>query len=91
MNETWKVRMVRTAKGSPDGTRVIDYRKGQVYELPASLGRAFVEDLKCAKRLAGPRPRAAGPVAGAKALAGAPENKAAKGRSARRAKEARNG
>lgn len=35
--------MEQTAKGSPDGIEVNVYEKGQVYDLPQSLARIFLD------------------------------------------------
>ena len=43
------VKMLSTCKGCPDGVNVRPYYKGEEYNLPASLGRAFVEELKVAE------------------------------------------
>ena len=39
-----KVRMIQTKKGSPDGIRVIEYQKGEIYDLPASLAEVFLRE-----------------------------------------------
>lgn len=36
------VTMTQTAKGSPDGVRVLAYSQGITYTIPESLARAFV-------------------------------------------------
>jgi len=39
-----KIRMLRTAKGSPDGIRVNEYKQGEVYELPRCLVDIFLSE-----------------------------------------------
>ena len=43
------VKMLKDCKGCPDGINVRPYYKGEEYNLPDSLGRVFVEDLKVAE------------------------------------------
>lgn len=38
----YKVEMLEGAKGSPNGIQVLDYKKGEVYELNESLYKQFV-------------------------------------------------
>ena len=37
-----KLKMLQTCLGSPDGRRVVEYLKGESYDLPADLAEAFV-------------------------------------------------
>jgi hypothetical protein len=37
-----KIRMLRTAKGSPDGIQVNEYRQGEIYEVPGRLAEIFL-------------------------------------------------
>lgn len=39
------IRMLGTHPGSPDGIHIVEYRVGEVYEVPQALGKAFVADL----------------------------------------------
>ena len=41
----YKVKMLKTSEGSPDGMIVNRYEKGKVYELPERLAKRF-EDVK---------------------------------------------
>lgn len=43
------VKMTKSQRGSPDGFTVINYEKGETYDLPAELADVFVKQLKCAK------------------------------------------
>lgn len=45
-----KIRMTKNQNGSPDGVKVIRYIKDKVYDVPAGLGKVFVDDIKCARR-----------------------------------------
>lgn len=35
--------MLITQKGSPDGIQVVEYKEGEVYELPLSLALVFLD------------------------------------------------
>ena len=37
-----KLKMLQTCLGSPDGRRVVEYLKGETYDLPADLAQVFV-------------------------------------------------
>ena len=37
-----KLKMLKTCLGSPDGRRVVEYVKGESYDLPAELADVFV-------------------------------------------------
>ena len=43
-----KLRMIKTAKGSPDGLKVVEYKKGETYEIPEELAKVFLEQMKVA-------------------------------------------
>lgn len=58
-----KIKMTATTKGSPCGLKVKKYEKGQSYDVPESLARVFIDQMKVA-------------TGGGKA-AKAPDNKAA--------------
>lgn len=44
-----KIEMLKTASGSPDGTSVKNYEKGQVYDVPDDLAKVFVDQMKVAE------------------------------------------
>ncbi len=72
-----RILMLETRSGSPDGATVRVYEHHREYDLPESLARVFVTE-GWAKKVsrAGRKPGAPS----GKALAGAPENKARRGR-----------
>ncbi|WP_143123680.1 hypothetical protein [Thermoactinomyces sp. DSM 45892] len=39
-----RIRMIRTMPGSPDGMKIYIYEADQVYDLPSSLARTFLEE-----------------------------------------------
>lgn len=43
-----KVKMLKTEKGSPNGIRVIEYIKGEEYEMPEKLADVFIS-IGCAE------------------------------------------
>lgn len=43
-----KIKMLVDDKGSPNGSHVVDYAKGQTYDVPAELAEAFVLHRKSA-------------------------------------------
>lgn len=47
--KTMWVEMLKTTKGADDGINVKPYYKGEVYNVGASLAKAFVEDMKVAE------------------------------------------
>ncbi len=49
MSEFKTVQMTKDASGSPDGITVIQYKKGERYDLPEDLANVFCKQLKCAK------------------------------------------
>ncbi len=81
--------MTKDAEGSDVGLLGVSepvkkYKKGEVYEVGESLAKDFCDDLKVAERVSAPKkeaPKSKEPAGKAsKALSGAPENKARKGR-----------
>lgn len=40
--ESMKIRMLETKKGSPDGIRINEYEIGKKYDIPKSLAEAFL-------------------------------------------------
>lgn len=44
-----KVKMLSTARGSPDGIRVETFEEGKTYTLLDALARAFVQELRVAE------------------------------------------
>jgi len=43
------VKMTKSQRGSPDGFTVLNYEKGETYDLPIELADVFTKDIKCAK------------------------------------------
>jgi len=43
------ITMIRTEKGSNNGVKVEEFKKGEEYTVDDNLARLFVEELKCAK------------------------------------------
>ena len=43
-----QLKMIKTAKGSPDGLKVVEYQKGETYEIPEELAKVFLEQMKVA-------------------------------------------
>ncbi|MDQ0417918.1 hypothetical protein J2Z48_002102 [Croceifilum oryzae] len=39
-----KIRMIHTMSGSPDGLTIYVYEADQIYDLPSSLARIFLEE-----------------------------------------------
>ncbi len=72
---TITVRMISTARGSPDGVRVRTYARGETHRLPEALARTFIAE-GWAER---PRPHAKRGAPARKALPRAPENKRRRG------------
>lgn len=70
------IRMLGTHPGSPNGIEVRDYFAGEVYDVPASLGKAFVADLGWAEPFS-PSHEAL-PIVETAMLGAAPENKQSK-------------
>ncbi len=86
-----KVKMLKTTPGSPDNIRVLTYKKDDVVELPDSLARAFVDEMRVAEYFHGGRrdsAPAAAPQMSTKMSSGAPENKMAEAADAAPAKTA---
>jgi len=45
-----RIKMLSDKKGSPDGLRVVEYKKDQVYDMPNELAIVFIDQLKVAEK-----------------------------------------
>lgn len=70
-----QIKMLRNKHGSPDGATVKHYEKDEVYDVPESLAKTFIEDDKVAELIEGKAEKVAKPEKAEKA---APANKAEK-------------
>lgn len=52
-----KIVMLKDAHGSPNHIQVILYKENQEYDVPDTLAKAFVEDMKVAVPAGGRRPQ----------------------------------
>lgn len=39
-----KIKMLKTARGSPDGININEYKSGEIYNLPDDLGNIFLKE-----------------------------------------------
>lgn len=55
------IQMIKNEKGSPNGIQVVEYVKGEEYDMPEDLGKVFVK-MGAAKMVTVPENKDSGPA-----------------------------